>query len=89
MILNPQGTVIAETCETRGELLMAEIDLQDCVVPKQFHDLSGYYNRFDIFRFSVDRRRLAPIEFAGADAASSSLSYDMLEAEQARPDAAE
>ena len=89
MILNPQGTVIAETCETKGELLTAEIDLQDCVVPKQFHDLSGYYNRFDIFRFSVDRRRLAPIEFAGADAASSSLSYDTLEAEQARPDAAE
>ena len=55
MILNPHGLVVAETLADEDELLIAEIDLEDCVVPKQFHDLSGYYNRFDIFDFKVDR----------------------------------
>jgi len=26
----------------------AEFDLHACIEPKQFHDVVGYYNRFDI-----------------------------------------
>jgi aliphatic nitrilase len=34
-----------------------------CVEPKQFHDVVGYYNRFDVFDLKVTRKRLNPIEF--------------------------
>jgi hypothetical protein len=30
---------------------------------KQFHDIVGYYNRFDVFQLNVNRTRLAPIRF--------------------------
>lgn len=88
MILNPQGNVIAETDNTKDELLMAEVDLAECVVPKQFHDVAGYYNRFDIFDLSVDRNRRTPISFDDADARSS-YAYDTIEQSVRRPDAAE
>ena len=35
--------------------LCREFDLERCVEPKQFHDVVGYYNRFDVF--SLDRER--------------------------------
>ena len=37
--------------------------MSQCVEPKQFHDVVGYYNRFDVFDLKVTRKRLAPIEF--------------------------
>ena len=33
----------------------ADIDLNLCVEPKQFHDVVGYYNSFDIFDLSINR----------------------------------
>ena len=88
MVLNPHGMAIAETSAQKDELLIAEIDLSDCVVPKQFHDLSGYYNRFDIFDFKVDRTRRSPVEHTGADAFYS-YPYEAMEKQESRSDAAE
>ena len=31
--------------------------------PKQFHDVVGSYNRFDVFDLKVNRKRLTPISF--------------------------
>ena len=63
MVLGPSGEIISDTlCESEG-LLYQEIDVSQCVEPKQFHDVVGYYNRFDVFEFRVTRKRLAPIEF--------------------------
>ena len=63
MVIGPSGEVISETlCETEG-LLYQDIDVAQCVEPKQFHDIVGYYNRFDVFKLSVNRTRLAPITF--------------------------
>ncbi len=68
MVIGPTGEVIGETlCETEG-LLYQDIDLAQCVEPKQFHDIAGYYNRFDVFDLTVNRKRLAPIAFDGDDA---------------------
>ena len=47
----------------REGLLYASIDTRACVEPKQFHDVVGYYNRFDVFKLTVDRRRLRPVEW--------------------------
>lgn len=88
MIINPHGTVIAETSANKDELLIAEIDLQECVVPKQFHDLSGYYNRFDIFNFTLDRTRRTPVDYIGEDTPGV-YSFEAMEKSESRPDAAE
>ena len=49
MVLEPTGEPIKDTlCETEG-LLYQDIDIAQCVEPKQLHDIVGYYNRFDVF----------------------------------------
>ena len=63
MVIGPAGEVIGDTlCESEG-LLYQEVDVSQCVEPKQFHDIVGYYNRFDVFELSVNRKRLSPIQF--------------------------
>jgi aliphatic nitrilase len=66
-VFGPSGEAISEIYEDEEGLLYAEIDLAECVAPKQIHDLSGGYNRFDIFKLSVDRTRRRPIEFESDD----------------------
>ena len=60
--VDPTGTQIGEALQEEG-ILYAEIDLNACVEPKQFHDVVGYYNRFDVFDLAVNRQRLAPAQF--------------------------
>ena len=62
MVLGPSGDIISDTlCDSEG-LLYQDIDILQCVEPRQFHDIVGYYNRFDVFELKVTRKRLAPIE---------------------------
>ena len=49
-------------------LLYASIDTRACVEPKQFHDVVGYYNRFDVFHLTVDRTRQRPVSFRATEA---------------------
>lgn len=44
-------------------ILYAEIDLSGCVEGKQYHDIAGGYQRFDVFELKVDRRRREPASF--------------------------
>jgi nitrilase len=69
MIIDPAGNVVGKTlCGDEG-LCIAEIDLSSIRELKRLHDVSGYYNRFDIFRLEVNRQPLEPIHFtAGPDA---------------------
>jgi aliphatic nitrilase len=63
VVLDPTGTPRGEAlCRDEG-ILYAEIDLAQGVEPKQFHDVVGSYNRFDIFTLSVDRRARRPATF--------------------------
>ncbi len=63
MIVGPTGEPIGDImCEEEG-ILYADIDLSACVEPKQIHDVVGYYNRFDIFKLTVDRSANRPITF--------------------------
>jgi nitrilase len=63
LVIDPFAEVISDVLRDDEGLLVQEIDLEQCVEPKQFHDASGNYNRFDIFDLKVDRRRIAPIAF--------------------------
>lgn len=78
-IIGPSGLPVAETASDRDTLIVETVDLDDCIVPKQFHDVVGYYNRFDIFELRVNRRSLAPAVFAGADTPVRAHSYEELE----------
>jgi aliphatic nitrilase len=61
MVLAPSGEVISDTlCDSEG-LLYQDIDVAQCVEPKQFHDVAGYYNRFDVFELTVNGVRQKPI----------------------------
>jgi aliphatic nitrilase len=52
-----------------------------CVEPKQFHDVVGYYNRFDIFRLDVDRSPREPAAFTD-DARAADRAAPAASAEQ-------
>ncbi|MGH8714664.1 MAG: carbon-nitrogen hydrolase family protein [Casimicrobiaceae bacterium] len=54
-IINPQSDVIAGPLGNEEGILCADIDLEDCVRAKVIHDLSGHYNRADIFNVRVNR----------------------------------
>ena len=63
MILDPAGEAIGEALSENEGIVYAEIDTSRSVEPKQFHDLTGYYNRFDIFDLRVDRSAHDPAHF--------------------------
>jgi aliphatic nitrilase len=63
VVLDPTGTPVGEAlCRDEG-ILYADIDLAQSVEPKQFHDVVGAYNRFDIFRLTVDRSARRPATY--------------------------
>jgi nitrilase len=68
MILDPTGEVISDVLADYEGIVYAEIDIARCIEPKQFHDVVGYYNRFDIFHLEVDRTPRDPAAFLEADA---------------------
>lgn len=63
MVIGPTGEPVGDTLSDREGILYADIDLSACVEPKQIHDVVGYYNRFDIFKLTVDRSANRPIAF--------------------------
>jgi aliphatic nitrilase len=63
MFIAPSGEVISDTLSETEGLLYQDIDISQCVEPKQFHDVVGYYNRFDVFDLKVTRKRQSPIRF--------------------------
>jgi aliphatic nitrilase len=63
IVLGPDAQPVSESLSGAEGILYADIDVARCVEPKQFHDVVGYYNRFDIFKFSVDRTFREPATF--------------------------
>jgi nitrilase len=61
MILGPQGELLAEPRVGGEGMVIAEIDISLSIEQKQIHDIVGSYNRFDVFRLTVDQRANRPI----------------------------
>ncbi|ARQ02639.1 carbon-nitrogen hydrolase family protein [Pseudorhodoplanes sinuspersici] len=61
--IDPTGEATSDELRDAEGIVYADIDLNRCVEPKQFHDVVGYYNRFDIFDVRVRRTRLNPATF--------------------------
>jgi aliphatic nitrilase len=71
LITAPNGVSVSdELCNDEG-IVYAEIDLADCAEPKQFHDISGGYNRFDVFQLTVNRTKQTPVRFEDLAAEST------------------
>jgi len=65
-ILGPDGRVIGQPLIDEEGIVYADIDLSRCIQPRQMHDISGHYNRFDIFDLRVNRRPLQSARFDDA-----------------------
>lgn len=63
-VIDPNGNVVGEALIDKEGIVYADIDLRDCVCPKLMHDITGGYNRFDIFKLTVDRTPRAAAMFA-------------------------
>lgn len=55
-ILGPDGRVMGKALIDDEGIVYADIDLSRCIQPRQMHDITGHYNRFDIFDLRVNRR---------------------------------
>lgn len=61
--VDPTGEAVGDLLQDQEGIAYAEFDLTRCIEPKQFHDVVGYYNRFDVFDLTVNRKRLKPATF--------------------------
>jgi len=59
--VGPDGRLVQGGLVDEEGIAYADVDLRRCIQPRQMHDITGGYNRFDVFRFAVDRRPLAPL----------------------------
>ncbi|CAM3886185.1 carbon-nitrogen hydrolase family protein [Xenorhabdus thuongxuanensis] len=62
-IIGPDGRVIGDPLIDKEGIVYAQIDLNRCIQPRQMHDITGHYNRFDIFDLKVNRRPMNAIRF--------------------------
>ena len=65
MVIGPTGEPVGGMKRDDEGVLYVDIDTSAAVEPKQFHDVVGYYNRFDVFGLTVNRTRLRPARFVG------------------------
>lgn len=49
------------------EMHYADLDLNQCVEGKQYHDVVGGYQRFDVFSLTVNRQRREPATFVDGE----------------------
>ncbi|HEX6988565.1 MAG TPA: carbon-nitrogen hydrolase family protein, partial [Bacillota bacterium] len=69
MVLAPDGRAVAGPVTDAEGLVLADVDLENTVEEKQIHDVTGGYNRFDVFRLEVRREKLAAVR--GVEGGSS------------------
>lgn len=67
MLVDPTGAQVGDMLQAEEGILTGELDLAACVEPKQFHDVVGYYNRFDVFELKVTRERTRAAQFLDHD----------------------
>ncbi|KAF5629977.1 aliphatic nitrilase [Fusarium tjaetaba] len=58
------GDAVATDFLQRDEgILYADLDIEDCIEGKQYHDVVGGYQRLDVFDLKVNRTRREPVTF--------------------------
>ncbi|PCE65896.1 carbon-nitrogen hydrolase family protein [Sediminicola luteus] len=60
-IIGPDGdNYVTPLIDDEG-IVYADIDMEKTIQPKQMHDILGHYNRFDIFKLTVNTKKNEPI----------------------------
>jgi aliphatic nitrilase len=54
-VIGPDGRTVGAPLIDEEGIVYADIDLSRCIQPRQMHDITGHYNRFDVFDLRVDR----------------------------------
>ncbi len=67
LVTGPSGATVSDECRDEEGILYVDIDVAQCIPPKQFHDISGGYNRFDIFQLTVNRSANRPVTFVSRE----------------------
>lgn len=65
MVVGPDGKHLAGPKWQDEGIVHAEVDMDDRVREKAYHDTTGHYNRFDVFTLEVDRSERPPVSFTG------------------------
>jgi nitrilase len=60
-IFGPSGRLISEPLIDQEGIVYGDINLDASIEPKQFQDIIGHYNRFDVFELRLHRRKLDPL----------------------------
>jgi nitrilase len=92
VIYGPDGQPVSEPLIDSEGIVYGEIDLEREIELKQFHDIVGHYNRFDVFSLRLNRRAIAPLasepfgagELLPADAAAKTKVASSEDAAMAR-----
>lgn len=64
-VIGPDGREVVPGLIDDEGIVYAEIDLGKCIQPKQMHDITGHYNRFDVFNLSVNQVPQSPLSITG------------------------
>lgn len=54
-VFGPDGALLGEALVDEEGIVYAELDLDRPIELKQFHDIVGHYNRFDVFSLTLNR----------------------------------
>ncbi len=60
-IINPTGQFLVGPDVSGETVLCADLDIEEVVAGKYLHDITGHYNRFDIFTLKVNRSTHHPL----------------------------
>lgn len=63
VVIKPFGGVVAGPLHQEKAILYADIDLEESRAARKVLDVSGHYNRPDLFSLEVDRRARPPVHF--------------------------
>ncbi len=70
-IIGPDGRPVTEGLIDDEGIVHAEIDLGRCIQPKQMHDITGHYNRFDVFNLQVNQQQQTPVNLTARPVAET------------------
>lgn len=63
VVIKPFGGVVAGPLHQEKGTLYADIDLEAARSARKALDVSGHYNRPDLFNLEIDRRAKPPVHF--------------------------
>jgi nitrilase len=85
-ILGPDGNYMAGPVDDTAQIVYAEADLDKIIEGKLSHDLTGHYNRFDVFTLQVRTSLRQALRLSGADETKAdTASSDQVPGLQANP----